>query len=141
MIASPLQAAIDEIHSVPSPTGEAWRQSVGANVVARIDGFLEELERLHLSGGERVPNDLGERLATFIETLPPAWPTAFPIRTRIAYVIEDLFTLQEHALDLKTGSRKALRSVDRAIDSEDDGGPIARRAERRRRASRMQLVG
>jgi len=136
-----LQRAIEEIRSVPSPSREIKRLSAGANIVARIDDFLEELEGVHLSGGVRVPKELVERLTAFLEILPPGWPTAFPVRTRIAFVIEDLFNLQEHALNLKVCGRRSLRSLDDAIDHDGHSDRISRRAERRRRNQLQDLLG
>ncbi|MHB8507093.1 MAG: hypothetical protein ACYDGR_00390 [Candidatus Dormibacteria bacterium] len=116
MFSSPLQQAIDEIVSASSAAEAANRRLVGETLVARIDDFLGELEELHLRGGVRVPEALAARLKYFLDALPPQWPVHFPVRTRIAAVIECLFTLQDHALDLKVRGRRSLRSLDEVID-------------------------
>jgi hypothetical protein len=113
---SPLQQAIDEIRSSQKSPPAAYRDVGAATVVARVDAFLEELEEVHLRGGVRVPNTLVGRLSTFLSGLPRHWPASFPVRTRIAYVMEDLFNLQDYALDLKVRGRSSMRSLDEVLE-------------------------
>jgi len=134
---SPLQQAIEAIRSVPPSEPAIHSRVFGASAVARIDAFLDELEEMHLRGGVRVPTPTVDRLATFLATLPPEWPTAFPLRTRIAYVIEDLFTVQVHALDLKL---RGLGLTSALIEGTDWGAgrEVGRSRGASRRSSRQR---
>jgi hypothetical protein len=115
-VVSPLQQAIDEIRSARKSPPAADQRVEAAGVVTRIDAFLEELEEVHLRGGIRVPNTMVATLSTFLGGLPRQWPASFPVRTRIAYVMEHLFNLQDHALDLKVRGRSSMRSLDEVLD-------------------------
>ena len=114
--ASPLQGAIAEIRSTPRSAPAGYRRLMGASLVLQIDEFIGALEEMHLKDGVRVPNSMVARLERFLDGLPADWPTSFPLRTRIAYVLEDLFTLQDYALDLKVSGRRSLRSIDEGAD-------------------------
>jgi len=121
---SPLALAIRDIRAyadTPSPVGPP------VNVLLKqMDGFIDELECLHLSGGLRVPSTIAARLARFLRALPAECQSDFAIRTRITYVLEDLFEVQDRLLDLKVPGRTAMSAQDRARD----GGEEMRRHSR-----------
>lgn len=138
---SPLQQAINEIRSAPRSGAPTYSRVVGASAVARIDAFLDELEELHLHGGVRVPSPTVDRLSMFLEALPREWPTKFPLRTRIAYVIEDLFTVQEYALDLKLRGLGMVSSLGEGSEWEGRSDSLRARGAGRRRSPRPGRLG
>jgi hypothetical protein len=105
-VISPLERTLEDIRAAEAereltrPQGVPW-----AAYVARLDNLIDELETLHLEGGIRVPNRMVLRLAAFMERLPAECRHNFALRTRIIYVLDDLFEVQDRLLDLKVPGR------------------------------------
>ncbi|MFN2464764.1 MAG: hypothetical protein ABR598_00685 [Candidatus Dormibacteria bacterium] len=78
------------------------------------DRLVEELEEMHLAGGQRVPVRMVQRISRFLACLPPDCRRSFPLRTRIAYVIDNLFEVEDLLLNRIVPGRDAMA---------DDDGP------------------
>ncbi|MGI8607847.1 MAG: hypothetical protein ACR2MY_01260 [Candidatus Dormibacteria bacterium] len=119
--APPLERAIREIRQAESARADARGRKVRRRrFVAQIDQFILELEEMHLRGGQRVPNSMVQRLAGFLEQLPPECRGSFSLRTRIAYVIDDLFDVQERLLNRLVIGRDELVAEDTVLDQPRD---------------------
>ena len=89
-------------------------------MVAQLDRFIEELEIIHLNGGQRVPTSMAARLQQFLGALPAQCQRTFPLRTRIAYVLDDLFEVQDLLLNLVVTGRSALAAADLDLEAAED---------------------
>jgi len=112
------------IRDIRAATNTPSRVGLPVNILLKqMDGFIDELERLHLRGGLRVPSTTAGRLASFLGSLPADCQSDFAIRTRITYVLEGLFEVQDRLLDLKVPGRTAMSAQDRVRE----GGEAVRR--------------
>ncbi|MGI8609366.1 MAG: hypothetical protein ACR2MY_09100 [Candidatus Dormibacteria bacterium] len=76
--------------------------------MSSVDRLLDQLEELHLRGYVRVPDPVVARIEAFIGTVPHKYRRAFPVRTRITRVIDELFELQDVLLSVKVAGRQSL---------------------------------
>ncbi|GAC1328152.1 MAG: hypothetical protein NVSMB17_03190 [Candidatus Dormibacteria bacterium] len=120
---SPLALAIRDIRAAVVPAAQPDPGPTPRTLLKQMDRFIDELERLHLKGGIRVPSTTAVRLSGFLESLPVECQSEFALRTRIVYVLEDLFEVQDCLLNLKVPGRDQLS----AADNERDGGEGVRR--------------
>lgn len=118
---APLERAIEEIRQAEAISAATRRREMRSkSMVAQLDRLIEELEKMHLRGGQRVPNSMAARLQQFLEALPPQCQRVFPLRTRIAYVLDDLFEVQDLLLNLMVTGRSALAADDLDLEADDE---------------------
>lgn len=124
---SPLQRAIHEIRAArraPTPASERAVQTRA--LVVQLDGLIGELEEVHLRGGTRVPDRIVARVARFLDSLPVELRGSFPLRTKVVYVLDDLFETQDLLLNVKVPGRVSLSDTD--LDPAGEVSPGSARA-------------
>ncbi|HEV1998757.1 MAG TPA: hypothetical protein VGR61_11590, partial [Candidatus Dormibacteraeota bacterium] len=116
---SPLERAIQDIHAtVCTPTHATLRAAKARALVAQLDGLIGELEEVHLRGGIRVPDRIVARLERFLDSLPEEFRGSFALRTKVIYVLDDLFETQDLLLNLKVPGRHTLATTELALTDE-----------------------
>ncbi|HEV2952772.1 MAG TPA: hypothetical protein VG015_01625 [Candidatus Dormibacteraeota bacterium] len=86
--------------------------------IRTIDQLIEELELMNLSNSKKVPTEWQPKLDNLVPVLPFDYSEQLHAGVSTVRLMDQLFTIQGHLLDLKIGRSQEMAVADAAIEEE-----------------------